>query len=129
MLHERCPPQSLPQSIPQSIPDLTINRQTMRMRMLHKLQRQASPSVSDIDQYFDSPRVAITGTEGPDWLYNWWRTHRGEYHQMAREFLAIPASEVSVERLFSAGRDLLGIRRLRLGADTMRILMLMKDVV
>ena len=71
-------------------------------------------------------------TEYPDWLYNWWRTHRGEYPQMAeagREFLAIPASEVSVERLFSAGSDLLGIRRLSLGADTMRMLMLMKDIV
>jgi hypothetical protein len=49
--------------------------------------------------------------------------------EAAREFLAIPASEVSVERLFSAGRDLLGIRRLSLGADTMRMLMLMKDIV
>ena len=118
MLHQRYPPQSIPQS--------------MRMRMLHKLQPQGSRLVSDIDQYFDSPRVTIIGTEDPDWLCNWWRTHRGEYPQMAeaaRDFLAIPASEVSVERLFSAGRDLLGIRRLSLGADTMRMLMLMKDIV
>jgi hypothetical protein len=49
--------------------------------------------------------------------------------EAAREFLAIPASEVSVERLFSAGRDFLGIRRLSLGADTMRMLMLMKEIV
>jgi hypothetical protein len=137
MLHQRYPlPQSnsqlIPQSNSQSIPDLTINRQTMRMRMLHKLQPQGSRFVSDIDQYFDSPRLTVIGTEDPDWLCNWWRTHRGEYPQMAeaaREFLAIPASEVSVERLFSAGRDLLGIRRLSLGADTMRMLMLMKDIV
>ncbi|KAK9364575.1 hypothetical protein V1509DRAFT_678595, partial [Lipomyces kononenkoae] len=29
----------------------------------------------------------------------------------ARDYLAIPASEVAVERLFSGGRDLLGLRR------------------
>jgi hypothetical protein len=46
----------------------------------------------------------------------------------ARDYLAIPASEVAVERLFSAGRDLLGIRRHSMKADTMRMLMLMNDV-
>ncbi|KAJ5343499.1 uncharacterized protein N7506_003323 [Penicillium brevicompactum] len=123
-------------SNPQSIPDLTqedsLNRKTMRLWMLKKLQPQEYQFVSDIDQYFDRPRVTVTGAEDPDWLCNWWRTHKGEYSQMAeaaREFLAIPASEVSVERLFSGGRDLLGVRRHSLGADTMRMLMLMKDIV
>jgi hAT family C-terminal dimerisation region len=146
MLHKRYPPlpQSIPSSLPQSnpdsnprsIPDSTqedsLNRKTMRLWMLKKLQPQEYQFVSDIDQYFDSPRVTITGAEDPDWLCNWWRTHKGEYPQMAeaaREFLAIPASEVSVERLFSRGRDLLGVRRHSLGADTMRMLMLMKDIV
>jgi hypothetical protein len=45
----------------------------------------------------------------------------------ARDFLAIPASEVAVERLFSKERDLLGIRRHSMKAYTMRILMLMDD--
>jgi hypothetical protein len=49
--------------------------------------------------------------------------------EVVREFLAILASEVLVKRLFSVGRDLLGIRRLSLGADTMRMLMLIKDIV
>lgn len=146
MLHKRYPPlpQSIPSSLsqanldsnPQSIPDLTqedsLNRKTMRLWMLKKLQPQEYQFVSDIDQYFDRPRVTVTGAEDPDWLCNWWRTHKGEYSQMAeaaREFLAIPASEVSVERLFSGGRDLLGVRRHSLGADTMRMLMLMKDIV
>jgi hypothetical protein len=46
----------------------------------------------------------------------------------ARDYLAILASEVSVERLFNAGRDVLGVRRYSMKAETMRILMLLDDV-
>lgn len=46
----------------------------------------------------------------------------------ARDYLAIPASEVSVERLFNAGRDVLRVRRFSMKAETMRILMLLDDV-
>jgi hypothetical protein len=64
-------------------------------------------------------------------LYNWWRIHKDEYPRMAaaaRDYLAIPASEDSVERKFNAGRDLLGIQRFSMKSDTMRMLMLMDDV-
>ena len=67
--------------------------------------------VSDIDRYFDSPRVCTDGTGGADCLLDWWYRHRHEFPQMAtasRDFLGIPSSEVAVERLFSRGRDLLG---------------------
>ena len=86
--------------------------------------------VSDIDRYFDSPRVSADGTGGADWLLDWWYRHRHEFPQMAtaaRDFLAIPASEVAVERLFSRGRDLLGIRRHSMSAETMRMLVLLGD--
>jgi len=46
----------------------------------------------------------------------------------ARDYLPIPASEVAVERLFNMGRDVLGIRRHSMKADTMRMLMLMNDI-
>ena len=46
----------------------------------------------------------------------------------ARDYLAIPASEVGVERLFSKARDILGIRRYSIQGDTMRMLMLMDDI-
>jgi hypothetical protein len=57
----------------------------------------------------------------------WWRLHKDESPRMAaaaRDYLAIPASEVAVERLFSKGRDLLGLRRHSLSAETMRKLIL-----
>lgn len=100
-------------------------------RMLQRLQPRNQSLLSDIDRYFDSPLVSVTDTKDPNWLCDWWRIHKDEYPQMAkaaRDYLAIPASEVAVERLFSAGRDLLGIRRHSMKADTMRMLMLMNDV-
>ncbi|KAK9364418.1 ribonuclease H-like domain-containing protein [Lipomyces kononenkoae] len=74
-------------------------------RMLRRLQPRGKTSspVSDIDMYFDSPATQ-TG-------------------------FAIGGVLVKkVERLFSAGRDLLGVRRHSMKADTMRMLMLMGDM-
>jgi hypothetical protein len=109
-----------------------IKRSSVESRMLQRLQPQSLPVGSDIDRYFDTPRISVTDTSDPQWLCNWWRLHRDEFPQMAaaaRDYLAIPASEVAVERLFNIGRDLLGIRRLSMTADTMRILMLLHDSV
>jgi hAT family C-terminal dimerisation region len=101
--------------------------------MLQRLQPLESlPFVSDIDQYFDTPRVTITDTSDPKWLLNWWCLHRDEFPQMAaaaRDYLGIPASEVAVERLFGIGRDLLGIRRHSMNGDTLRGLMLLNNNV
>ena len=47
--------------------------------------------------------------------------------KVTRDFLAIPAAEVDVERLFSLGRDLIGVRRYSLSPDTMRTLMLLRS--
>ena len=44
-----------------------------------------------------------------------------------QDFLPLPASEVVCERLFSTGRDMLGLRRHRLNGETMRLLMLLKN--
>ncbi|KAF3404147.1 hypothetical protein DPV78_003419 [Talaromyces pinophilus] len=59
------------------------------------------PVLSDIDPYFNSPRVSVTDTH----------IHKDELPQMAvaaKDYLAVPASEVAVERLFNAARGLLG---------------------
>jgi hypothetical protein len=49
--------------------------------------------------------------------------------RVARDYLAIPASEVDYKRLFSGGRDLLGIRRYSINANTIRTMMLLKGVL
>jgi hypothetical protein len=103
----------------------------MESQMLQRLQPQYQSILSDIDRYFDGPLVSVADTKHPNWLCNWWRIHKDEYPRMAaaaRDYLAIPSSEVGVERSFSSGRDLIGVRRHSMSADTMRILMLMNDV-
>ena len=99
--------------------------------MLQRLEPKPSlPVMSDIDRYFDTPRVRLINTSDPQRLCNWWRLHREEFPQMAaaaRDYLAIPASEVAVERLFNVGRDILGIRRHSIIGETIRTLMLPKD--
>jgi hAT family dimerisation domain. len=65
-----------------------------------------------------------------DWIYIWWRGHIDEYPRMAaaaRDYLAVPAAEVDVERLFNTGRDLFGLRRWSLSSGTMRKLLILKD--
>ncbi|KAJ5082681.1 hypothetical protein N7532_011724 [Penicillium argentinense] len=106
-------------------------KQKVGSRMLRRLQPHDKPQVSDIDRYFDSARVDASDMEDPNWLCDWWRVHKHDYPRMAaaaRDYLAIPASEVSVERLFNAGRDVLGVRRYSMKAETMRVLMLLNDV-
>lgn len=106
-------------------------KQKVGSRMLQRLQPQDSPRFSDIDRYFDSARAEVSDMEDQNWLCDWWKVHKKEYPRMAaaaRDYLAIPASEVSVERLFNTGRDVLGVRRFSMKGDTLRILMLLDDM-
>ena len=48
---------------------------------------------------------------------------------MARDYLAVAGAEVSVERIFSGGRDTLGIRRYSLGAETFKVLTILKRYI
>jgi hypothetical protein len=47
--------------------------------------------------------------------------------KIAHRYLSIPASEVGVERLFSRGRDLLGLRRYALQPATIKMLTVLKS--
>jgi hypothetical protein len=131
-LHEQYP--SISETTPPTLSAKPLESQSLESRMFSKLQPQELQTfISDIDRYFDTPTIPIPQTLAKDkdnWLLSWWNSHQDEYPcmaQIARDFLAIPGSEVSVERLFSGGRDLLGLRRYRMNAETMRMLMLLRD--
>ena len=47
----------------------------------------------------------------------------------ARDYLAIPASETAVERSFSNGRDMIGLRWFSLSSEMMRQLVLLRDAI
>jgi hypothetical protein len=87
----------------------------------------------DIDRYFDLSGVQFVLDEAEDqaqWVLNWWAVNKTEFPCMfaiARDYLPIPGAEVDVERLFNVARDILGLRRTSLGADTLRALILVKD--
>lgn len=105
---------------------------SIEARVLQRLQPKKRYS-SDIDRYFEDDVVSVDESTSQDknWLLSWWRAHRKEYPRLAaaaRDYLAIPASSVSVERLFNKGRDLLGVRRNSLNGETMRRLMLLRDI-
>ena len=44
--------------------------------------------------------------------------------QAVRDFLPVPSTEVGIERVFSGGRDVLGLWRQSMSAETMQWLML-----
>jgi hAT family protein len=87
-------------------------------------------SVPDIDRYFDSPVVEWDREDDPNWLLKWWKANQELYPLMsrvARDYLAVQSSEVSVERLFSKGRDMIGLRRHSLSPETMKAIMVSRD--
>ena len=131
LLHEQYPFKSAedPLTIQE---DQDRKRQSLEARVLQKLQPQVTQH-SDIDRYFEEGVVMVQEsiTKEEHWLFSWWRMHKDEYPRMAaaaRDYLAIPAAEVAVERLFSRGRDLLGVRRYSLNAETMRRVVLLRDI-
>lgn len=129
LLHELYPSPREP-SIAPSVEQPTVER-SIEARVLQRLQPKKRYS-SDIDRYFEDDIVAMdTVSRDKNWLLSWWSAHSNEYPRLAaaaRDFLAIPASAVSVERLFNKGRDLLGVRRNSLNGETMRRLMLLRDI-
>jgi len=105
-------------------------RQILEAKLLSKIQPSTS-LILDIDRYFSDllAHISEESARGASWLFNWLRIHKDEYPRMAtaaRDYLAIPALEVLVERLFSVGRYLIGLRRHSLHANTMQQLLLLR---
>jgi hypothetical protein len=81
---------------------------------------------SEAVQYLRTPPLNIL--KQPDPL-RCWKTLEPEYPtlaRMARDVLAIPATEVGVERLFNVGRDTCHYRRNRLNGKTIEMIMVIK---
>jgi hypothetical protein len=116
--------------VTQSNVNLSNNlRTSLKLRMLRTIHKNTTPT-SDIDRYLNSPVVDRDGSEDPGWVLKWWAANTLQYPVMsrvARDYLAIPLSEVDVERVFSQGKDLVGICRHSLAAPTMKALMFARD--
>jgi hypothetical protein len=65
-------------------------------------------------------------------VLQWWQANKETYPrlaQVAKDILAIPIAEVGVERVFNLARDVIGDRRHRLAAQTIRRIMLIKHAI
>lgn len=103
-------------------------------KTLRKVQPAQGKLSSDIDKYLDSPPVSwshhMIGDADEEWVLKWWRANEFNFPLMAkaaRDYLSIPSAEVGIEREFSNARDMLGLRRHCLNAETMRWLMLLRE--
>jgi hypothetical protein len=102
-------------------------------KTLKRLQPNPHTLISDVDRYLDSAPVNWSHTSiadgDPDWVLNWWKANAFDFPLMARaarDYLPVPSAEVGVERVFSGARDVLGLRRHSMNAETMRWLVLLK---
>jgi hypothetical protein len=100
---------------------------------LKKVKPAQQTLISDIDRYFDSKPVnwsqSLIDNIDPEWELKWWEANAFDFPLMAqavRNYLLVPSAEVGVERVFSGARDVLGLQRHPMNAETMRWLILLK---
>jgi hypothetical protein len=104
---------------------------------LEFLQEYSSIIIADnnIERYFNTPSVNFVLNEKEnqtEWILNWWKVHKQEYpliFQVARDYPPIPGAEINIERLFNIAREILGLRRASMTAETLRALILLKDYI
>jgi len=79
----------------------------------------------ELELYFKAPRAPMRAD-----ALQWWKVHESEYPNLAalaRDYLAIPATSVPIERAFSGGVDLVSKKRCNLGAETIQACMCLKN--
>lgn len=101
---------------------------TGRISFVARYATQVQRSVDEVDEFFRLPQEDWEPTDP----IQWWHARLKIFPRLARmalDILSIPGSAVAVERVFSGGRDTLGIRRANLAADTIRMLMITKQAL
>jgi hypothetical protein len=108
--------------------------------MLREIQRKhyltsITSIIDKIHDWFKSPPIQepvpnnMTAKQDIKWLMAWWRTNHFKYPQMAKIahcYLSVPISDVGIERLFSHGRNLQGLRQYALQPATIKMLTVLK---
>jgi len=144
---EVTPPPNFPNPTASTLPSTSfvgrsrgLQAPSNRQRMLRDIQAElystiAASDIDEVDEWLNSAPIQesvperMTAEQDVKWLMAWWRANQSRYPRMAkiaRRYLSVPASEVGVERLFSRGRDLLGLRRYALQPATIKMLTVLK---
>ena len=90
---------------------------------------ESGPTRTEGEQYLSIPCVQRTDSFN---ILQWWQLNEDTYPrlaQVAKDILAIPIAGVGVERVFNVAKDVIGNRRHRLAAQTIRRMMVFKDTV
>lgn len=105
-----------------------INQVSSEAQRVAKIKRDLLPSFTvreELQRYLALGPVALETD-----VYNWWAQHKAEFPTISRvaaRLLAIPATSVPVERLFSKLKRLVSPQRASLAADTCAALMLINE--
>jgi hypothetical protein len=87
--------------------------------------RQRIIERDEFQEYLNAPLVPAETD-----ILKWWKANTAVYPRlaaMARDYLAIPATGVPVERIFSGGTDLVQPKRGALRRDTIQACMCLKS--
>ncbi|KAJ8115409.1 hypothetical protein OPT61_g2929 [Boeremia exigua] len=134
--------QALYLSIQQSVEDEWFRRPASTMRSMSSsfsAQSQSSPALDGVEElpptreegeaYLSTPCVrSYAGFN----ILDWWKANAATYPRLAsvaRDILAVPITEVGVERVFNTAKDIIGDRRHRLSAQRIRQIMILKDSI
>jgi len=105
--------------------DTADPRDPMERKIFQSMKRRRVEKESETRRYL----AALAADIDVDVL-KWWKFHAGEYPclaRIARDYLAIPATSVPAERVFSGGADLITKKRGSLNEDTIQACMCLKS--
>ncbi|KAJ8509204.1 hypothetical protein ONZ45_g8603 [Pleurotus djamor] len=95
--------------------------------LLAGLRKRQTAATSELETFFSLP-LADTDVDP----ISWWTERRSQFpnlYQLAYDILGIPGNAVAVERIFSAARDTISLRRASLKPKTIRTLMIYKQLI
>jgi hypothetical protein len=87
------------------------------------------PTRQEGESYLSTPPV-INGDSSD--ILGWWKRSETTYPrlaQVAKDILAVQIAQVGVERVFNIAKDVIGDRRHRLSAQTIRQIMIVKHTI
>ncbi|KAJ8495678.1 hypothetical protein ONZ45_g12768 [Pleurotus djamor] len=95
--------------------------------LLAGLRKRQTAVTSELETYFSLPLADMDVNP-----ITWWTERRSQFpdlYQLAYDVLGIPGNAVAVERIFSAARDTISLRRASLKPKTIRTLMIYKQQI
>ena len=106
-------------------------RQDAQTRRLNSEDQIGAKAAAEVEAYLNGDAAPTKDEDGSVMnVLNWWKTHAYQFPNvatMARSILAIPASSVPSERVFSKAGELLTVKRLQMKAKQVDMFLFLHD--